>query len=49
MKQICRKYFKTYERIKQLVIEHKFCEEDLRRYIKGEVHLEVSSKRYGTY
>ena len=44
MKRISRKDFETYERIKQFMIEHKFIEEDLRRYVKHEVHLEVSSK-----
>ena len=44
MKRISRKDFETYERIKQFMIEHKFSREDLRRYIKREVHLEVSSK-----
>ena len=33
-----------YERIKQFMIKHKFGEEDLRKYVKHEVHVEVSSK-----
>ena len=44
MKRISRKDFETYERIKQFMIEHKFSEEDLKKYVKREVHLEVSSK-----
>ena len=49
IKQISRKNFETYERIKQFIIEHKFSEEDLRIYVKCEAHLELSSRRYGTY
>ena len=44
MKLISRKDYETYKRIKQFMIEHKFSEEDSRRYIKQDVHLEVSSK-----
>ena len=41
MKQISQKDFETYERT---IIKHKFSKEDLRRYVKCEVHLDVSSK-----
>ena len=44
MRRISQKDFETYERIKQFMIEHKFSEEDLRRNVKSEVHLEVNSK-----
>ena len=44
MKRISRKDFETNKRIKQFIMEHKFSEEDLKRYVKREVHLEVSSK-----
>ena len=39
-----RKDFETYEKVKQFMLEHKFSEEKLRRYVKPDVHLEVSSK-----
>ena len=44
MRQISKQDLETYETIKHSNIEHKFSEEDLRRYVKREVHLEVSSK-----
>ena len=44
MKLISQKDFENYKIIKQFMIEHKFSEEDSRRYVKQEVHLEVISK-----
>ena len=44
MWRISRKDFETYKRIKQFMIEHKFSEEGLRKYVKHEVHLKVTSK-----
>ena len=44
MKQISSQDLETYERVKHFMIQHKFSEEDLRRYVKHEVHLEVSFK-----
>ena len=44
MRQISQQDFETYKRVKHFMTEHKFSEENVRRYVKCKVQLEVSSK-----
>ena len=44
MRQISRRDFETYEKIKKFMGENKLDGEGLRKYINREVHLKVSSK-----
>ena len=43
MRQISRRDFETYEKIKKFMGENKLNEEDLREYVNQKIHLKVSS------
>ena len=44
MKQISRRDFETYKRVKKFMGENELSEESLRKYINCKVHLKVTSK-----
>ena len=47
MRQISKRDFETYEKIKKFMDENELREEALRRYFKHEIHLKISSKGMG--
>ena len=44
MRQISRRDFEAYKRVKKFMGENELSEEGLRKYINCEVHLKLSSK-----